>query len=347
VGLDMRIQDILESYEDLPEGDMFDGYGDCQRCNRFVSQTQNVPLMQCCRCDSVIHFSCMLGNRSDLKKYENAEPHTFTHFDSNWWLYRKKQRVFASDDIHDDLYCPSCALYVKKSQIYTKNVEQQHFGESYEDLPDGDEFSNNPICDLCDNSMGYVEQICDCDAIYCQSCVDSHPEYFKFEKRGIGWGDYLGMRIAYERGEQIPIEHTAMTQCPNCTFKARPFQESYEGLPEGDEFGDSVPAEVEDLFWVLSNSTHFSFRTGNQGDFFVGPFNNRGVTTDIRYFDNHKDITNKIINHPAFEEHEANNYGAFSDCLVVIRTVYDWTIYYFRDSETKDYRLHLFHEHED
>jgi hypothetical protein len=115
--------------------------------------------------------------------------------------------------------------------------------ESYADLPDEDEFSNEPVCDGCGNEMLNWGSECDCEAEYCKQCLEAHPESFKFEKRGIGWNDEMGLRTAYEQGDPMPMEYEALMQCPECTFKAEPFQESYEGLPDADHFSNEENCE--------------------------------------------------------------------------------------------------------
>jgi hypothetical protein len=74
--------------------------------------------------------------------------------------------------------------------------------------------------------------------------------------------------------------------------------DSYEGLPEGDQFMPNAPSEIDALFNSLVNA-------GVVGRVY-GPFDNYGVADDIHYFnDSDVEVTSEIMKHPAFLYHEA------------------------------------------
>ncbi len=149
----MRLRDIIENYENLPDEDMFGGYGDCTQCGRFVRQEDVPPLFQCASggCYNVTHFSCMLPRQEDIYKYEIADPGVTTHFSSRWALLRRKKRKLASDDVHDSVWCPDCVVKMmndwsslSKSDPNWKASEgpwRHPVSESYDGLPDEDEFN--------------------------------------------------------------------------------------------------------------------------------------------------------------------------------------------------------------
>jgi hypothetical protein len=210
----MKLHNIIESYESLPEGDQFGLI--CNVCGGKTSMLCECSFYGCLNdaCPDCVGFGLL-----DSGWVETAEG----------WFLDLDEYCYSGLGV----YCPEHNPKNGGSSAIFRLAK-----ESYEGLPEGDEFFSYLSCDGCGRDTdAYLRSdfyICGgpskrdprfpCGYVWCYSCVF----------RGDGWKT---------SGRHI----FDIIKCPACspggisdwkTMNPGRLDESYEGLPEGDEFSN-------------------------------------------------------------------------------------------------------------
>jgi hypothetical protein len=227
--------------------------------------------------------------------------------------------------------------------------------ESYDGLPDEDQFVNPAsVCARCQTDITEYFDMPETDDRLARAWYITYPNS-GFALGPLRYGEMVTGEVAAEDSKErdgcypdelwpdghteecepytymtsVPCENFECSECgqmcPRCyDIHDCTFEESYEGLPDEDEFGDDeTPPYVQGLQnWLEQVGAvpvvHYSSIPNNQK---AGGVPCRTSGQLIQYFAGEEDVTNIVINHPAFESHKAGIPGS-SEPKVSILTPY-------------------------